>query len=100
MLTAHPYAHLPALASAHDEYTDPELYHQAAQKLHYSQQEQQGQGPQPHAPKPDQEVAEATPSEGGGKKYDTFESHFANHAQAYGCVPHLSNPFPFFQLSG
>ncbi|KIM76745.1 hypothetical protein PILCRDRAFT_826141, partial [Piloderma croceum F 1598] len=71
---AHPYAHLPALASAHDEYTDPELFHQAAQKLHHSQQEHDQHSP------------------GAGGKYDTFESHFANHAQAYGSDADHSSP--------
>ena len=96
--TAHPYAHLPELASVHDEYTDPELFHQAAERLHYTQQQQQQQPQKPQPPAdfpPSKEQVKAEPAApvGGGGKYDTFESHFANHAQAYGCV-FLSTQLP------
>lgn len=37
---SHAYSHIPDMASLHDEDTDPELFHQAAQRLHYSQQQQ------------------------------------------------------------
>lgn len=61
----HKYSHLPAMAAAHDEYTDPALYHQAAAQLHHST----AQKPQHPAP---------------ASSEDQYKSHFAAHAQAYG----------------
>lgn len=47
---SHAYSHIPDMASLHDEDTDPELFHQAAQRLHYSQQQQQLHRPQQDYP--------------------------------------------------
>lgn len=73
------------MAAAHDEDTDPALFHQVAHKLHHDSM--QPQPPQHYNAPP------------GGPSHDQYDSHFAAHAQAYEwvsvlflCIAQWTNP--------
>lgn len=65
---AHPYSHIPDLAAAHSDSSNPALYqqyHEAAHGLHQNYQSQQ-------------------PHQSGEFDEEKYSSHFAAHTQAYG----------------
>jgi hypothetical protein len=72
----HPFAHIPDMAAAHDENTNPALYHEAAQKIHEHHEQHKPHQEQQHKPHGQQHHV---PSE-----EEQYESQLQAHAQAYG----------------